>query len=169
MRTTNHKLYSGVISASIACATILWSPAGICADAPGSKPGDENMTCEQIAAELQPYMQEMLPSVMAMGQTAQEAKTRGEERVAKAAPEAAAESAEASATLLDPTGMSSKILGQAQAKRQKERWKQAEAEDKPLNEKYKTQSEQVLKEGQQLQSNERIQRLMQLAQEKNCH
>jgi len=70
--------------------------------------------------------------------------------------------------MLDPTGLSSKLLGQAQAQSQKERWKRAEAEDKPLNDKYKAQTEQVVKQGQQMQSDARLQRLMQLAQEKNC-
>ena len=86
----------------------------------------------------------------------------------EAATESAKETAEARATAADPTGMASKIVGQQQAQRQKERWQRAEAEEKPLNDKYKAQVEQVAKQGQQLQSDARLQRLMQLAQEKNC-
>jgi hypothetical protein len=169
MRSTIRSFLSGIPAVSIACAAALWSPAGIAAGAAGSRPGDASMTCAQIAQELQPYMQQMSPSITAMGQTAQEVKTRGEARVKKATPEAAAETAAAQATMADPTGMASKILGQQQVQRQKERWKRAEAEDKPLNDKYQAQTEQVAKEGMRMQSDARLQRLMQLAQEKNCH
>ena len=169
MRNTDRGLFSAVLATSIACAAVLWSAAGIGAGASGSRPGDANMTCAQIAAELQPYMQRMSPSMMALGKTSQEVKTRGEARNKEAATESAAETAEARATVLDPTGLSSKIVGQQQAQRQEERWKRAEAEDRPLNDKYKAQTEQVVKQGQQMQSDARLQRLMQLAQEKNCH
>lgn len=167
MRTPNPGLIGSIVTA-IACSAAPWSPDGIAAGASGSRPGDASMTCQQIAMELQPYMQQLSPSITALGQTAQQVKTRGEERNKQAAAESAAETAEARATMLDPTGLSSKLLGQAQVARQKERWKRAEAEDKPLNEKYKTQTEQAVKQGQQMQSDARLQRLMQLAQEKNC-
>lgn len=168
MRNANRELFSSSLAASIASTIVLWSPAGSGAGASGSRPGDATMTCAQIAAELQPYMQQMSPSMTALGQTAQEVKTRGEERHKQAATESAVETAEARATMLDPTGLASKALGQRQAQSQKERWKRAEAEDKPLNDKYKVQTEQVVKQGQQMQSDARLQRLMQLAQEKNC-
>jgi electron transfer flavoprotein alpha subunit len=169
MRNANHGLFVSMLAASFSCVAALWSQAGIGAGESGSRAGDANMTCGQIAAELQPYMNQMMPSMMAMGKTANEVKVHGETRLAESAPGASAESAAASATMLDPTGLSSKIVGQEQARRQKERWQRAEAEDKPLNDKYKAQTEQVVKEGKQMQSNERLQRLMQLAQEKNCH
>jgi hypothetical protein len=169
MQSKIHSLSSVIFAVSIAGGAALWSPTGIGAGSPGSRPGDAAMTCAQIAQELQPYMQQMSPSITALGQTAQEVKTRGEARNKEAAPEAAAESAAAQATMLDPTGLASKLLGQAQVQRQKERWQRAEAEDKPLNDKYKAQAEQVAKQGQQMQSDARLQRLMQLAQERNCH
>ena len=169
MPSTIRRLFSAILSASIAGAAAPWSLSAMAAGASGSRSGDANMTCAQIAQELQPYMKEMSPSMMALGQTTQEVKARGEARNKDAAAESAAETTAARATMLDPTGLASKILGQEQVQRQKERWKRAEAEDKPLNEKYKAQTEQVVKEGQQMQSDARLQRLMQLAQEKNCH
>jgi hypothetical protein len=168
MQSKIHSSFGVVLAASIA-GSALWSPTGSGAGAPGSRPGDAAMTCAQIAQELQPYMQRMSPSITALGQTAQEVKTRGEARNKEAATESAAETAAARATMLDPTGLASKMLGQEQVQRQKERWKRAEAEDRPLNEKYKAQTEEVAKQGMQMQSDTRLQRLMQLAQEKNCH
>ena len=169
MQNTNRALTSDILGVLFAGSAVLWSPAGIGAGAAGNRAGDAAMTCAQIATELQPYAQQMSPSIAALGQTSQEVRTRSEDRLKMAAPEATAEAAAASATMLDPTGLSSKLFGQAQAQRQKERWQRAEAEDKPLNEKYKAQAEQVVKGGQQMQSDARLQRLMQLAQEKNCH
>jgi hypothetical protein len=165
----NIRLFSVIFTAPIACVATLWTSVGIGADAPGSRPGDANTTCAQIAAELQPYLKQMSPSITALGNTAQEVKARGEARNKEAAAEAASETAAAQAAAPDPTGLANKALAQAQAQRQRESWKQAEAEDKPLNEKYKAQTAQVVQEGQQMQSDARLQRLLQLAQEKNCH
>ena len=169
MRSTIRIFLGGTLAASIAGTAVLWSPAGIGAGAAGSHPGDAALTCAQIAQELQPYMKQMSPSLTAMGQTAQEVKTRGEERNKQAAAESAAETAAARATMWDPTGLSSKIVAERQHKRQEELRKRAEAEDKPLFDKGQAQAQQVVKQAQPLQSDARMQRLMQLAQEKNCH
>jgi len=169
MENKDRGFIGGIFAASIAGAALLWSPVGMGADPAGSRPGDASMTCAQIAQELQPYMQQMSPSITALGQTNDEVMARSKTRMKQAEAESAAETAAARATMLDPTGASSKALGIQQAQRQKERWKKAEAEDKPLNDKYKAQTEQVAKQGMQLKSDARLQRLMQLAQEKNCH
>jgi hypothetical protein len=168
MRNANHGSFSNKLAASIACAAVLWSPAGFGAGESGSRPGDANMTCGQIAAELQPYMNQMMPSVTALGQTNQELMERNKPRLQEAQAEVAAEAAASSAAMLDPTGLASKVMGQAQAKRQTEVWKRYEAEDRPLIDKTKTQTDEVLKQSQQIQSDARLQRLMQLGQEKNC-
>ncbi len=168
MRNPVRNFFIVIPAVSIAGAAALWSVTAMAAGASGSRPDDASMTCAQIAQELQPYMQQMSPSITALGQTGQEVMARGKTRMKEGAAESAAETAAAQATMLDPTGMSSKILGQQQVRRQKERWKRAEAEDKPLNDKYKAQSKQVLKQGQQMKSDARLQRLMKLAQEKNC-
>jgi hypothetical protein len=169
MQVTISRSLSSVFAASLIAVGASWSHVARSASSPGSRPGDASLTCTQIAQELQPYMQRMSPSVTALGQTAQEAKTRGEERNRQAAAEAAEETAAARATMLDPTGLASKILGQEQVRRQKERWKQSEAENKPLEEKMKAQTGQVVAQAQPLQSDARLHRLMELAQEKNCH
>ena len=169
MHSTIGNLSNRILTALAVCGAGFWSLTAMGAGAPGSQPGDENMTCQQIAEELQPYMKLMMPSVTAMGQTEQEVKSRGEKRVAEALPQAAAESAGASATLADPTGLASKIYGQGQERRQAERFQRQAAEDKPLNDKLKGQSEQVVNERMQMKSDARLQQLMQLAQAKNCH
>jgi hypothetical protein len=156
------------IAAPFVGAVTFWSTVVIGADTPGARPGDENLSCVQIATELQPYMQKMMPSITAMGQATQEVQQRSKERMGEAATISAEETAEARASTMDPTGMASKIVGQQQAQRQKERWQQAEKQDKPIHDKYKSQVEQVAKEAQSMQSDTRLQRLMQLAQEKHC-
>lgn len=138
------------------------------ADTPGTTPADQTMTCPQIAAELAPYMQQMMPSAMAMGAAAQGVKERGEERIAEETPAAVALTAAATAAHADPTGIASRAVGQAEAVHQQEVWQRAMAEDKPLADKFEAASRQVAAQGQQLQSNARLQRLMQLAQEKRC-
>jgi hypothetical protein len=169
MQSADRGLFSSILAVLFTGAAVLWSPVGMGADPAGSRPGDASMTCAQIAQELQPYMQQMSPSITALGQTNEEVMARSKTRMKEAEAESAAETAAARASMLDPTGASSKALGIQQAQRQKERWKKAEAEDKPLNDKYKEQTEQVAKQGMQLKSDARLQRLMQLAQEKNCH
>jgi hypothetical protein len=154
--------------AAVVCAMALSSPAGLAAGDSGNRPADASMTCQQIAVELQPYMQRMSPSVTALGQTAQAVRKRGEERNKQAAAESAAETAEARATMLDPTGLTGKIVAEQQRKRQEALRKRVEAEDKPLFDKGQAQAQQVVKQAQPLQSDARLQRLMQLAQEKNC-
>ncbi len=79
------------------------------------------------------------------------------------------ETAAARAASFDHTGVSSRIVGQEQVRRQKERWKKSEAENKPLEEKIKAQTGQVVAQAQPLQSDARLHRLMELAQETNCH
>lgn len=169
MKYTYPGSFSAIASVSIAFGTALWCPAGFGAGDSGSRPGDASMTCAQIATELQPYMQQMSPSITAMGQTHQELMERNKPRLAEAQVEAAAvAAASTSATMLDPTGLASNLLAQAESKRQTELWKRYEAEDKPLFDKTKTQTDEVVKQSQTIQSDARLHRLMQLAQQKNC-
>jgi hypothetical protein len=136
---------------------------------PGVKPGDDAMTCAQIAAELAPYAQQMSGSVNPLVQTQSELVARGQRQVAEAAPAVASFAAAATATHLDPTGMSSRALGQAEVGYQQAQWNKALAEDKPLMDKENQQLNDMMKQAMAMQANARLQRLMQLAQQKNCH
>ncbi len=138
------------------------------AETPGAMPGDATMTCAQIATELAPYMQQMMPSVTAMGTTAQEVVRRGQQHVEEETPAAIGLTAAATAAMSDPTGLSGKAVGQAEMIHQQEAWQRTMAEDQPLREKLNAQTGQVLAQGQQLKSNARLQRLMQLVNEKHC-
>jgi putative aminopeptidase FrvX len=138
------------------------------AEAPGARPGDDSMTCQQIAAELMPYMQQIAPSATAVAQTAEEVRERGKQRAAEEMPAAVALTMAATAASADPTGAASRAVGQAEVLHQQQVWQRATAEDKPLSDKLNAQTSQLAAQGQQLQSNARLQRLMQLVQEKGC-
>jgi hypothetical protein len=164
-RMMTHRLKLAAAASAIAVLTI----GTVAADkVAGTTPADEAMTCEQIAAELMPYAQQMMGSLGPMMQTQQEVLSRAQQRQAEAAPKVAAMSAAAAASTADPTGATSKAVGQAQAAVQAEEFHRAMVEDKPLNDKYARQSQQVLGDAQRLKSNERVERLMQLAQQKHC-
>lgn len=158
-----------VLSAGGLCAAALWTLPALADDVPGAQPGDAAMTCEQIGAELAPYAQQMTPAATALGQTGQELIARGERRVAEATPALLALTAAATAAAADPTGLSTKPLIAAHEAMQRREWNRAVAEDKPLVDQMNAQTNAVVEQAAPLQANPRIQRLMQLAQEKNCH
>jgi hypothetical protein len=152
---------------AIVTAALLASSA--IADVPGAMPGDNAMTCEQIGTELAPYAQQMGGAFTPLAKTGEQVMARGQARMTEYAPTSAAVSAGAMASSLDPTGMASKAYGQAEVAMQKQIWDRTLAEDKPLNDQYNRQANAALAQAQAMQSNARIQRLMQLAQQKNCH
>ena len=157
------------VSAAGMCAAALWMLPAVADDVPGAKPGDAAMTCDQIGAELAPYAQQMTPTVAGLAQTGQELNARNQKRLAEAMPEAAALTAAATAAAADPTGIAGRAVGQAEMAMQERIANQALAEDKPLADKMNAQMNAVVDQAAPLQANPRIQRLMQLAQEKNCH
>ena len=132
-------------------------------------PGDDAMTCQQIATELAPYAKQMGGAASPLAQTQKELLARGQARMAQEAPKAAAGTAAAVASTLDPTGASSKALGQAQAVEQHEQFTRALAEDKPLSDQANKQANEFVGQAQQAQSNARVQRLLQLALQKHYH
>jgi hypothetical protein len=135
---------------------------------PGAMPGDAAMTCQQIAAELAPYAQQLAPDLASLAQTDEQLLQRSQARSAGAAATAAAVSAGAAASSLDPTGLSSRAYGQAEASLQRQMWNRALAEDKPLTDQAKRQADAAVAKAAPMQSNPRLQRLMQLAKEKDC-
>jgi hypothetical protein len=147
------------------CAAVL-PPA--MADEPGAHPGDDAMTCAQIAAELAPYMAQVRAPAEALNQTNTEIVARGKRRVAEDTPAAVGLTAAATAATVDPTGVSSRAVGQAEVAHQREVWARSQAEDKPLAEKQAAQANALMAVGQQMQNDPRLNRLMQLAQQKDC-
>ena len=157
-----------VLSAGGLCAAVLWTLPALADDVPGAQPGDAAMTCAQIGAELAPYAQQMTPAMTGLAQSGQEVIARDQKRMAEAMPEAAALTAAATAATADPTGLAGRAVGQAEMATQQRIWDKAVAEDKPLADKMNGQMNTVVEQAAPLQANPRIQRLMQLAQEKNC-
>src|SRR5512135_2206328 len=157
------------LSAAGLCAAALWTLPALADDVPGAQPGDAAMTCEQIGAELAPYAQQMTPAVTGLAQTGQELNARNQKRLAEAMPEDAALTAAATAAAADPTGTAGSAGGQSEMALQQRIANQALPEDKPLADKMNPQMNAVVEQAAPLQANPRIQRLMQLAQDKNCH
>jgi hypothetical protein len=151
------------------CAAMLWSLPGFAADQPGAMPGDDAMTCQQIAAELAPYGNQMSGTVNPLVQTQSELVARNEKRMAEAMPVVAGFAAAGTAASLDPTGLASRALGQAEANYQQAQFHRALAEDKPLMDQANRQTNDMASQAMAMQANPRLQRLMQLAQQKDCH
>jgi hypothetical protein len=146
----------------------LWSLQGVSADTPGAKPGDEGMTCAQIAAELAPYTKQMAGDVGPLLDTTKQIMARAKAQQAEATTEAMAISAGAMASSADPTGLASKAYGQAEVAMQRALWERSAAQNKPLEDQAKRQLNEFVPKAKAMESNARLQRLMQLAEEKKC-
>ena len=147
----------------------LWNPAVGAADASGAGTGDDAMTCEQIATELAPYAQQILPNLQAFAASQQQlyAQSRqlGEQRKA----EDALLLPLAQAGALDPTGASKRAYQLAlMAKMAKEKRENDAILNSPLAKENKAQGEQFAAQAEQMNSDARLQHLLQLSQQKRC-
>jgi len=137
--------------------------------ATGASPGDDAMTCEQIATELAPYAQQMKPNLQALMSSTQQQYARGRERYEERKKEGALMAIMATAGALDPTGASKRAYVAAEMARTAKHKSEDEAEaNSPLAQQANAQREQFAAQGQQLQGNARLQRLLQLGQQKGC-
>ncbi len=144
-------------------------PAAAAPQAPGFAPRDEAMTCEQIAAELASFAQQMLPNLQAFATSQQQLYARGREKGEENRKEAALLIPMANAGALDPTGASKRAYVAAEAALAAKRKSESEAEfNSPLAKHARAHGDQVAAQGQQLQANARLQRLLQLGQQKGC-
>lgn len=127
------------------------------------------MTCQQIAAELAPYAQQLLPAGNAASEAASQLMERNQERLAKEiVPVATTFLAAQTFAHLDPTGLTGRAVQQSSKAYQQELWQRSLREDAPLAEKLGTATESLVQQGQAMQDNPRLQRLLQLVQEKGC-
>ena len=150
-------------------STALCVPAAAAPEAPGVNPGDEAMTCEQIAAELAPYAQQMQPNLQAFATSQQQRYARGREKGEENRKEAAMLNPMATAGALDPTGASKRAYVAAESALAAKRKSESEAEaNSPLAKQARAEGDRVAAQGQQLQANARLQRLLQLGQQKGC-
>lgn len=133
--------------------------------AQGARPGDEAMTCEQVGAEMQPYVQPMMPTVAALGQSAEEAKAMGERNKAAAMAQAPMSIGAGIASSFLPGGG---MIAQAAAAAQAAQMQKQAAEAAPLRDKMMSQSVDLANQMAPMQQDPRFQRLMQMAQDKKC-
>jgi hypothetical protein len=160
---------SRIMVAVSAVSATLCVPSAWAADVTAAKPGDEAMTCVEIATELSPYAQQMVPNLQALGSTDQELYKQGRQTQVKRRAENEALGAMATAGALDRTGILGKVYQVAQtAQTAKEQAENKAFTNSPLAKQNSTQREQLAAQAQQMQSNARLQRLMQLGQEKHC-
>jgi len=139
------------------------------ADTPGAKPGDDAMTCEEIATELSPYVQQIAPSIQALASTQQQLYAQGRQMGEARKAEREALTPLATAGALDNTGASKRAYQLAlMAQMAREKSENEAFANSPLAKENKAQAEQLAAQGQQMQSDARLQRLMQLAQQKHC-
>lgn len=147
----------------------LCTPAAGAPQTPSVNPGDEAMTCEQIAAELAPYAPQMQPNLQAFATSQQQLYARGREKGEENRKEAALLTPLATAGALDPTGASKRAYAAAESALAAKRKTESEAEaNSPLAQQAHAQGEQLAAQGQLLQANARLQRLLQLGQQKRC-
>jgi hypothetical protein len=159
---------SKVLVLAVSLGTGLWTTTALAKDPPGARPGDDKMSCEEIATELQPYVQQLTPGAVAAGETAQELKGKAEKHMAEEAPKMAALSAMSIAAGLDPTGLSQRAANRAIQAEQKAANERVRADTQPVGEKLTAQTQDLAAQAQQMQANPRLMRLMDLAQKKGC-
>jgi hypothetical protein len=127
------------------------------------------MTCEQIAAELVPYMQQITPNVQAVAVSQQREFEQGQAKHAQRRATHQLIAAMATASSFDPTGLSKRAYVAAEmAQTAKERSEDAAEAASPEAQRAKAQREQVAAQAQALQRDARLQRLLQLGQQKGC-
>jgi hypothetical protein len=159
---------TNTIAGCMAAAVLLSAPIGA-EDAPAARPGDDAMTCEQIAAELAPYVQQMVPNIQALGATQQQLYGQARQGLQQRKMEHEALAPLATAGALDNTGLSKQAYQMAlMAQMAKEKAENEAFANSPLAKENKAQMEQLAAQGEQMQSNARLQRLMKLGQEKRC-
>jgi len=156
------------ICALIGSGALLLIPRAAAAADDGARPGDEAMSCEQLAIEMKPYADSMRGSIGALNDTNMQLLALGQKQMARDAPRVNATTQAAGATcgfVGGPACMAATRADQANREAVKE---QERAESQPLRDQQLAQSQTVVGQGQQLQSNARLMRLMQLGHAKGC-
>lgn len=136
---------------------------------PGAAPSDDAMSCEQIAAELSRYAQQLKPNVQALAQSEQQLYKQEREMGAKRKAENRALGLMWAGTSLDPTGISKRAAQAATAAQQaKERRENESFANSPQFKQANVRGEQLAAQGAQMQADAGLQHLLQLGQRKGC-
>ncbi|MGZ3338758.1 MAG: hypothetical protein ACXU9B_03195 [Reyranella sp.] len=164
MSTISRTLVAGWAASAALCLPAVAAP-----DSSGARPGDEAMTCEQLAGELVPYMQQMQPNLQALAISQQQQYARGRQMYEQRKAERELLTPLATAGALDPTGASKRAYQAAEMAQTAKEKRENEAEvNSPLAKQANAQREQLAAQGQQMQADARLKRLMQLGQQKGC-
>ena len=170
MTTMSRILAAGLTTGMALVATAWGAPQpGETPQTSATRPGDEAMTCEQIAAELVPYLQLVAPNAQAIVVSQQREFEHAQAKRAERQPVHELLAAMATATTFDPTGASKRAYAAAEmAQMAKERGEDAAEAASPEAQKSKAQREQMAAQAQAMQGDVRLQRLLQLGQQKGC-
>jgi hypothetical protein len=135
----------------------------------GASAREDAMSCEQIAAELTPYMQRLQPDVQALAQSQQQLYKQEREMGEKRKVENQMLGAMWTGSSLDPTGLSKRAAQAATAAQQaKERRENEAFANSPQFKQATAQGEQLAAQGTQMQGDARLQQLLQLGQQQGC-
>ena len=157
-----------LVYALAGAGALMFHTQSAAADDSGARPGDDAMTCEQIAFEVQPYAESMRGSLTALGNTDEQLKQLGEKQMARDAPRVGATTQAAGAACGFAGGPACMAATQADQANRNAVHAQEAAEAKPLADQQLAQSKTVAAQGIQLRSNARLMRLMQLGHAKGC-
>ena len=157
-----------LVCALAGAGALMFHPQSAAADDSAARPGDDTMSCEQIAVEMQPYAESMRGSLTALNETNMQLKALGEKQMARDAPRVNATTQTAGAACGFAGGPACMAATQADQANRNAIHAQEAAEAKPLADQQLAQSKTVAAQGQQLQSNARLMRLMQLGHAKGC-
>ena len=159
-----------LVRTALAGLGLLAASAATAANDDGARPGDDAMTCEQIAMAMMPNVQQMRGgSTQQLGRNAQELQRRTVQREAELQGEAAADTAAMEAGCLGGINATCAAASEALSARQAARNAKIQAEDKPITDQMNPEMAALAAQGRAMQQDPRLMHLMQLAQQKNCH
>ena len=138
-------------------------------DQSGVRPGDDSMTCQQIGAELAPYAQQLGVAWRPVGDTTKTLVATAQAEMARDLPKLMAMQAAAGAASATGVPGVGAAANAAMAAEQQRMAAENRAEQKPITDKLNADLEPAMAQGQAMQGNPRIQRLLTLAKEKKCH
>jgi hypothetical protein len=165
------RLFARGLAISLSFALPFLAPARA-DDQGGERPDDETMTCQQIGMELPPYAQQMGVTWRPVGNITQTLVKTQQSEMARDLPRLMAMSAAAdtaaTASAMGVPGVRPAAAAAMEAEQQRMTAENA-AEQKPIADRLNGQLKPAIAQGQALQRDARLQQLLKLAKEKNCH
>jgi hypothetical protein len=159
-----------LLRTALAAIGLLAATAATAANDDGARPGDDAMTCQQIAMALMPNVKAIdNDSTRQLGRNAEELRRRSVKREAELQGEGAADTAAMEAGCFGGINATCAAASEALSARQAARNAKIQAEDKPITDQMNPEMAALAAQGQAMQQDPRMMHLMQLAQQKHCH